>query len=45
MSFVQGGEWASVLSEVKNHTGAYDPYVTIQVCDFFVPVQAFARES
>ncbi|TVY19949.1 Rhamnogalacturonan acetylesterase RhgT [Lachnellula arida] len=30
VSFVQGGDWASVLSEVKNHTGAYDPYVTIQ---------------
>ncbi|TVY27706.1 Rhamnogalacturonan acetylesterase [Lachnellula hyalina] len=30
VSFVQGGDWANVLSAVKNHTGVYDPYVTIQ---------------
>ena len=39
MSFVQGGDWANVLSAVKNHTGVYDPYVTIQVRGFFVPMQ------
>ncbi|TVY48333.1 putative rhamnogalacturonan acetylesterase [Lachnellula occidentalis] len=27
VSFVQGGDWANVLSEVKNHTGVYDPFV------------------
>jgi len=30
VSFVSGGDWANVLDEVKNHTGAYDSYVTIQ---------------
>ncbi|TVY42785.1 Rhamnogalacturonan acetylesterase [Lachnellula subtilissima] len=30
VSFVQGGDWANVLSAVKNYTGVYDPYVTIQ---------------
>lgn len=31
VSFVAGGDWNNVLNEVKNHTGIYDSYVTIQV--------------
>ena len=32
VSFVAGGDWASVINSVKEHRNDYHPYVTIQVC-------------
>lgn len=31
VSFVAGGDWATVIGEVKNATADYEVYVTIQV--------------
>ena len=40
VSFVEGGDWATVIADVKSKASSYTTYVTIQVC--FPPIAARA---
>lgn len=41
VSFVDGGDWATVIQAVENNTESYQPFVTIQVCSccFFMLIK------
>lgn len=44
-TFVSGGDWAKVIVAVNSNKASYTPYVTIQVCEYLLPIGVENRRT